>query len=72
MSKEKAPYFFKSDSDSYHWELGCKFNNYKSSNKEWNISNRPPENKQACKNCLAQKEKTKQFWDRQPKIKEKR
>ena len=69
MSKQRSPYFYKNGADSYHWELNCKSNHYKSSNEEWNLSNTTPEKKHPCMHCLGKKEKTQQFWDRQARLK---
>ncbi len=65
MSKQKHPYFYKIGASSYHWELSCSSNHYKTSNKDWKISDTIPEKKTPCMHCSDKKDKTKQFWDKQ-------
>jgi hypothetical protein len=65
MSTQKNPYFYKTEASTYHWELSCKSNYYKTSNKSWNIADTPPKAKIPCKYCTDKLDKTKQFWDKQ-------
>ena len=50
MSKPKPPYYFKEDSDAYHWERSCSKNHYP--NPGWKKSNTLPSGKRdQCNEC---------------------
>lgn len=48
MSTPKAPYYYKKDKDTYHWETSCSNNNYPESG--WVKTNDKPD-KEQCNQC---------------------
>ncbi len=67
MSKQKAPYFYKTGKDTYHWEMRCGSNHYKKSNEHWHMADKPPKNRTPCRHCTDKPDNTRPqyFWDRQ-------
>jgi hypothetical protein len=50
MSKPSAPYYYKKDSDTYHWEKSCEKNHYPSPG--WEKSDTLPASKtDQCNTC---------------------
>ena len=50
MSTPKAPYYHKSDSDTYHWETSCSKNHHPDTG--WQKTNNKP-SKEQCNECKA-------------------
>ena len=49
MSKPKAPYYYKDDSDTYHWDMKCSKNYYP--NDGWKKTQTQPSGKEQCNEC---------------------
>ena len=49
MSKLNAPYYYKEDSDTYHWEKSCSKNHYPAPG--WKKSETKPRGKEQCNEC---------------------
>lgn len=53
MSQPKAPYYYKKDGDTYHWELSCSKNHYSPNDPNWVKTNTQPSGKEKCDECKA-------------------
>ncbi|WP_165874523.1 hypothetical protein [Pectinatus cerevisiiphilus] len=53
MSTPKSPYYYKKDSDTYHWEISCSKNNYSPSNPDWVKTTTRPSSREECDECKA-------------------
>ena len=51
MSNPTSPYYFKSSSDTYHWEKSCSNNHYPASG--WEKTNEKPKYREQCNECKA-------------------
>ncbi len=51
MSKPSPPYYYKEDSDTYHWETSCRKNHYPAPG--WKKSNTRPSGREQCNECKA-------------------
>lgn len=51
MSNPNSPYYFKTDSDTYHWELKCSKNHYPEHG--WQMVYQKPSNREQCDECKA-------------------
>jgi hypothetical protein len=49
MSKPSPPYYYKEDSDTYHWETSCRKNHYPDPG--WKKSNTKPAGREQCNEC---------------------
>lgn len=52
MSKPSAPYYYKKDGDTYHWEISCSKNAYSSTDPNWVKTYTQP-SKEQCNECKA-------------------
>ncbi len=51
QSEPSPPYYFKEDSDTYHWETSCATNRYPAPG--WKKSNTKPSGREQCTECKA-------------------
>lgn len=51
MSEPKAPFYYKKDSDTYHWEKSCSKNHYTEDG--WETTQTKPTGKEQCNECKA-------------------
>ena len=51
MSKPQSPYYYKKDSDTYHWENSCSKNHYPAEG--WVKDSNKPNNREQCDECKA-------------------
>ncbi|MDY8107828.1 hypothetical protein U0C82_01530 [Fulvimarina sp. 2208YS6-2-32] len=49
MSTPKAPYYYKTSTDVYHWETSCDLNNYPAPG--WEKTNTKPSSREQCNRC---------------------
>lgn len=49
MSEPKAPFYYKKDSDTYHWEKSCSKNHYQEEG--WETTKDVPAGKEQCNEC---------------------
>ena len=49
MSQPSAPYYHRTDSDTYHWHTNCSKNHYP--NPGWVKTNSKPSGKEQCNEC---------------------
>jgi hypothetical protein len=52
MSQPRAPYYYRKDKDTYHWETSCSKNNYSASDPNWVKTSVQP-SKEQCNECKA-------------------
>ena len=53
MSAPKAPYYYKKNGDTYHWETSCSKNAYSPNDPNWVKTNTQPSGKEQCNECKA-------------------
>lgn len=53
MSSPSAPYYYKTDSDTSHWETSCSKNHYKPNSSNWVKIYTKPSAKEQCNECKA-------------------
>ncbi|MBC8945025.1 MULTISPECIES: hypothetical protein [Xenorhabdus] len=51
MSQPKAPYYYKTSSDTYHWETSCSKNAHPAAG--WVKTNDRPSGREQCNECKA-------------------
>jgi hypothetical protein len=51
ISKPSPPYYYKKESDTYHWESSCSKNNFSVLDENWERTWSKPSGKEQCNEC---------------------